>query len=217
MKINQKITHFAFALFTFAWAANANAQPSPWHVFVDAAYANGGSPADRNKLLGTAVFVGPIRDEYSEQHSLIGSVGVGRELSNGLFVTLSAGSSTNMKSRFGANTRPVGPPATLTATSSSKRDSALLLLDYRFFETNKFSAYAAAGIEYSRSKVDTEYVRFFIEANPPFYRSEKSLDTAAALELGARYALTPTLSIGPFARLLERQRSAVGLRVSVAL
>ncbi len=215
MKTRRKFIHLASALFAALWAANANSQTAPWYVFVDAAYADGGSPANRSRLLGTTGFA-PISGEYSEQHSYVGNFGVGRELMNGLFITLSAGSSTSMKSRFGANTKPTGAPAYLTATSSAKRDSALLMLGYRFFESNKVSAYAAAGIEYSRSKIDTEYVQSFIFSSAPYYGSQKTSDPSAAVELGARYTLTPTLSIGPFARLLERQRSAVGVRVSLA-
>mgnify|MGYP001195859153 CR=1 FL=1 len=203
----------ALALLAGLSVANAAAQTSPWFAFVDAASQDGGSPADRATLLGTGGF-GAISGEYSEQHSLIGSIGVGRELANGLFVTLSGGSSTNMKSRFGANTKPIGAPAYLTATSSGKRDSALLMLGYRFFESDKFSAYAAAGVEYSRSKIDTEYVSSFIYPTAPYYRTRRDTETTGAFELGARYALTPTFAIGPFARLHDGERSAFGVRLS---
>ena len=208
-----KFIHIALILSVCACAACASAQASPWQVFVDAAYQDGGSPADRTQVLGTPGYV-PLAGEYSQQHAWIGSVGVGRELASGLFVTLSAGSSTAMKSRFGANTKPIGAPAYLTATSSSKRDSALLLLGYRLFEMNKFSAYAAAGIEYSRSTIDSEYVSFFIYPGQPYYLTHRVSATVAAAELGARYALTPALSVGPFARLLEGQRGAFGVRLS---
>lgn len=213
MNAKPLILQAAFALVAGLCVANAAAQTSPWFAFVDAAYQDGGSPADRATLLGTSGF-GAISGEYSEQHSWIGSIGVGRELANGLFVTLSGGSSTGMKSRFGANTKPIGAPAYLTATSSSKRDSALLMLGYRFFESGKFTAYAAAGVEYSRSKIDTEYVSTFIYPGAPYYRTRRDSETTGTVELGAHYALTPTFSVGPFARLHEGERSAVGVRLS---
>jgi len=213
MKTRYQLIQTAFGLLAGLYGVGAFAETSPWYAYVDAAYQDGGSPADRLQILGTPGYVA-IAGEYSEQHSWIGSVGVGRELANGLFMTLSAGSSTGMKSRFGANTKPIGAPAYLTATSSSKRDSALLMLGYRFFESGKFSAYAAAGIEYSRSKVDTEYLSVFIYPAPPYYGTRRESETAGAVELGAHYALTPTFSIGPFARLLEGERSAIGVRLS---
>jgi len=197
-------------------AVASRAEPLTWFAFADVAHQQGGA-ATRDQVLGASICCGAITSaEFADKNSTFGAIGIGARFTERLFSTISFGTSSSLHERYKIRTKPTAPPAFLTGDASNKRDSALLLLGYRFLEAGKFNAYAAGGIEYSRSKISTVNVATFIYPGTPFNRSLTVNEPSAAVEGGVGYELSSTFSVGAYARVFERDRRQFGARLMVS-
>ncbi len=195
--------------------ATADAEPLRWFGFTELGYQQGGA-ATRDDVLGSSTCCGAVtKDEFTDRNSTLGAIGIGAHFAGNFFSTFSISTSSALHERYKISTKPLAPPAFLSGDAASKRDSALLLLGYRFYELGKFSAHASAGIEYSRNRISSVNVTTFILPGPPFNRSLTVKETSAAVEAGVDYQMSAKLSISAYARAFERGRSQFGARLTV--
>lgn len=193
---------------------DASAGTTSWFAFADAAYQRGGA-LDRVDVLPTGI--PPFaRDELApERRAWAGDAGVGYRISDRVYVVASMGTSTRLRTQYAANTKPIGLPATTTIRSLNQRDNATLMLGYKFFKARGLEAHVAAGVEYSKNNINSEIHSVFVLPSPVRYERTSSTKTGAVVEASVGHQITPSLSLSPYVRLFERNRSQIGLRLEV--
>lgn len=198
---------------TFVGATSVSAASSDWFVVAEGAFENGGN-VSRADALGNLFKFPPSQagPETADNWSRAGRFGIGMRLADRVRATLYVGSSTSMQSTYSASTKPIGAPAFTVVDSRFKKDLASLTVGYRFYESERIVADAAVGLEVSRNRLSQESVSTFVLPGPMVITHRSTTSTTPTLEASAGFKLFPSATVGPFARILDRQRSQIGIR-----
>lgn len=211
--MNYKAKMVAVFIATFVTATCVSAESTDWFVVAEGAFENGGN-VSRADALGNLFTFPPSQrgPETADSSSRAGRFGIGRRVADRFRVTLYVGTSTSMQSTYSASTKPIGAPASTVVDSRLKKDHALLTLGYRFYESERIVADAALGLEVSRNRLKQESVSTFVFPSPVVVTHRSTTKTAPALDVSVGFRLSPGATVGPFARILDDQRSQLGIR-----